>query len=104
MITLKVNDRVLTLDEEGFLVNPADWSEEAAHLLAKSEGIELTERHWKVIRFAREYYETNGASPTLRQISKGAGVPTKELFSLFPKGPAKKVARIAGIPKPAGCV
>ncbi len=94
----------IPLDAEGFLADPSRWTPEIAQALAREEGIELTDAHWAVIRFAREYYEKNGVSPTLRQISKGAGVPTKALFTLFPKGPAKKVARIAGIPKPAGCV
>ncbi len=92
-------------NEEGFLVNPADWSKELAVEIAKEEGIEeLTEQHWKVIDFCRQNAETSGAAPTLRQITKGAGVPTKDLFKLFPKGPAKKVAKIAGLGKPEGCV
>lgn len=92
-------------NEEGFLVNPADWDEDLAVEIARLEGItELTEDHWKIIRFCRDKAETSGAAPTLRQITKGAGVPTKTLFSLFPKGPAKKVAKISGLGKPEGCV
>jgi len=92
-------------NEEGFLVNPADWSKELAVEIAKEEGIEeLTDQHWKVIEFCRKNAEASGAAPTLRQITKGAGVPTKDLFKLFPKGPAKKVAKIAGLGKPEGCV
>ena len=91
-------------NEEGFLVNPADWSEEIAVEIAKEEGIELTDEHWMVINFARENAASSGAAPTLRQISKGANVPTKQLFKLFPKGPAKKVAKISGLGKPEGCV
>ena len=91
-------------NEEGFLVNPADWSEEIAVEIAKEEGIELTDEHWTVINFARENAASSGAAPTLRQISKGANVPTKQLFKLFPKGPAKKVAKISGLGKPEGCV
>jgi len=104
MATKVIANKEVELDAEGFLANPADWTPEIAEQFAQEEGIELTDRHWEVINFARKYYKENGVSPTLRQISKGAGVPTKELFKLFPKGPAKKVARIAGIPKPAGCV
>lgn len=97
-VTVEVN-------EEGFLVNPADWTKEIAAELAKEEGIaELTEAHWKVINFSRQSAGTTGASPTLRAITSGSGVSTKELFSLFPKGPAKKVAKIAGLGKPEGCV
>jgi len=92
-------------NEEGFLVNPADWNKEIAVEIAESEGIsELTEAHWKIIEFSRANAESSGAAPTLRQITKGADVPTKELFKLFPKGPAKKVAKIAGLSKPEGCV
>jgi len=92
-------------NEEGFLVNPADWNKEIAVEIAESEGIsELTEAHWKIIEFSRANAESSGAAPTLRQITKGTDVPTKELFKLFPKGPAKKVAKIAGLSKPEGCV
>ncbi len=91
-------------NEEGFLVNPADWSEEIAVEIAKEDGIELTDDHWTVLNFARENAASSGAAPTLRQISKGANVPTKQLFKLFPKGPAKKVAKISGLGKPEGCV
>ena len=92
-------------NEEGFLVNPADWTKEIAVEIAEDEGIaELTEAHWKIIEFSRANAENNGAAPTLRRITQGAGVPTKELFKLFPKGPAKKVAKISGLGKPEGCV
>lgn len=96
---------MLEINEEGFLVNPNTWTKDFAAEAAKLEGIpELTADHWKVINFCRSHAEDSGASPTLRQITKGAGVPTKQLFSLFPKGPAKKVAKIAGLGKPEGCV
>ena len=92
-------------NEEGFLVNPADWNKEVAVEVAAEEGItELTNAHWKIIDFCRERAEDSGAAPTLRQITKGSGISTKELFSLFPKGPAKKVAKISGLGKPEGCV
>ena len=92
-------------NEEGFLVNPGDWNKDIAVEIAEGEGIsELTDAHWKVIEFSRANAESSGAAPTLRQITKGAGVPTKDLFKLFPKGPAKKVAKISGLGKPEGCV
>ena len=95
----------LTFDEEGYLTNPDEWSKEIAVALAKQEGIdELTEAHWKIIEFCREQAKDSGAAPTLRQITKGTGISTKELFALYPKGPAKKVAKIAGLSKPEGCV
>ncbi len=92
------------VDGEGYLVNPQDWTPEIAEAFAQEEGIELTERHWEIVRFVRKFYEEKGQSPTIRQITVGAGIPTKDLFKLFPGGPAKKVARIAGVPKPAGCI
>ena len=92
-------------NEEGFLVNPTDWSKEIAIEIANEEGIaELTDAHWNIIDFSRANAESSGAAPTLRQITQGAGVPTKDLFKLFPKGPAKKVAKISGLGKPEGCV
>jgi len=95
----------LERNEEGFLANPADWTKELAVEIAQEAGIaELTDEHWKVIDFSRSNAEDSGAAPTLRQITKGAQVPTKQLFKLFPKGPAKKVAKISGLGKPEGCV
>ncbi len=93
------------VDAEGFLTNPDDWNREIATELAKEVGIdELTERHWQVIEFCRADFKENGSVPTLRRITKVGGVPTKELYKLFPKGPAKKVAKIAGLSKPTGCI
>jgi tRNA 2-thiouridine synthesizing protein E len=94
----------LPLNEEGFLTDPNVWNEEIAVALAENEGIELTDKHWEIIRFCRKFAAENGAPPTLRQITSGSGFSTKELFQLFPKGPAKKVARIAGLGKPEGCI
>lgn len=95
----------LAIDADGNLVNNADWDEEIAKELAKEEGIgELTEKHWKVINFMRKVYSETGDSPSIRKLTKESGVDTKELYSLFPKGPAKKAARIAGLPKPKGCI
>ncbi len=103
MPTRDIAGKTVQVNDEGFLINPAEWTREIAAEIAKEEGIpELTAAHWKVIDFARAFGD--GKSPTLRQITNGAGVSTKELFALFPKGPAKKVARIAGLGKPEGCV
>lgn len=105
MTTRTIAGVTVQVNEEGFLTNPAEWTKEIAVEIAKEEGIaELTEAHWKVIEFSRQNAATSGKSPTLRQITTGAGVSTKDLFTLFPKGPAKKVARIAGLGKPEGCV
>ena len=92
-------------DAEGFMTDPNEWTPEIAEVLAAEEGIdELTDRHWAVINFVRDEYASTGKSPTLRAISKRSGVDTKELYALYPKGPAKKVARIAGLGKPKGCI
>jgi TusE/DsrC/DsvC family sulfur relay protein len=95
----------IALNDEGFMTDPNEWTKEIAETIAKQEGIEtLTGDHWKIIDFCRETGLASGASPTLRQITTGTGLSTKELFKLFPKGPAKKVAKISGLGKPEGCV
>jgi len=105
MASKVIAGKTVEVNEEGFLVNPADWTKDMAVELAKEEGIaNLTEAHWKVIDFSRQSAGSTGSSPTLRTITNGSGVSTKELFTLFPKGPAKKVAKIAGLGKPEGCV
>ena len=105
MATLELGGITLTVDDEGFLADPKDWTPEIAALLAREEGIEtLTDRHWAVIDFCRKDFQAKGETPGLRRIAKESGVETKELYALFPKGPAKKVARIAGLGKPKGCV
>ena len=106
MATRTIAGATVQVNDEGFLTNPAEWNKDIATAIAKEEGIgELTAAHWKVIDFCRgESNKLGGKSPTLRQITTGTGVQTKELFGLFPKGPAKKVARIAGLGKPEGCV
>lgn len=104
MTTKTIANQTIDVNEEGFLTNPNQWSKEIAIEIAGSEGVAtLTPEHWKVIEYCRQN-AVNGKSPTMRQITTGAGVSTKELFTLFPKGPAKKVAKIAGLGKPEGCV
>ena len=94
----------LVLDAEGFLTSPDDWTPETAAALAAEDGLELNDRHWVVINFVRDEYAKNGAFPSLRAIGKRSGVNTKELYQLFPKGPAKKIARTSGFGKPKGCI
>jgi tRNA 2-thiouridine synthesizing protein E len=92
-------------DAEGFMVDKSQWTKEIAYEIARQEGIEtLTEAHWKIIDFCRRTGEETGKAPTLRTITDGTGISTKELFALYPKGPAKKVAKISGLGKPEGCV
>ncbi|MGI8708925.1 MAG: TusE/DsrC/DsvC family sulfur relay protein [Actinomycetota bacterium] len=93
------------LNEEGFFVHPEQWTEDMAPDLARKEGIDhLTDAHWKVIRFMRAEYLDKGTGPTVRALGKTSGVTIKELYQLFPKGPAKVAAKIAGISKPRGCI
>jgi tRNA 2-thiouridine synthesizing protein E len=93
------------LNDEGFLVDPEQWTEEIADELARREGIdELTDAHWTVIRFMRSEYFDKGTGPTVRILGKTSGVGVRDLYKLFPKGPAKMAAKIAGIPKPRGCI
>lgn len=92
-------------DAEGFMTNPDQWNEEIAKVLAAEEGIpQLTEGHWQVIHFIRADYKEKGQPPTIRRMNKVGNIATKDLYEWFPKGPAKKAARIAGLGKPQGCV
>ena len=105
MATKTISGKTVQVNDEGFMTNPAEWDKDIAVELAKEEGIaELTDAHWKVIDFCRADGAKSGKAPTLRQITTGTGISTKELFGLYPKGPAKKVARISGLGKREGCV
>jgi tRNA 2-thiouridine synthesizing protein E len=105
MTTRTIAGKIVTVNDEGFMTNPAEWSKEIAAELATEEGLPtLSEAHWKVIDFCRQEGTASGKAPTLRQITTGAAISTKDMFALFPKGPAKKVARISGLGKPEGCV
>ena len=93
------------VDAEGFFTDPTRWTEAMLPELAAAEGItELTEDHLRVVKVMRAEFEDRGTGPTVRALSRVVGVPVKELYLLFPKGPAKVAARIAGIPKPRGCI
>lgn len=95
----------IDVTDEGFLTNPDQWNKEIAVALAKEEGIDpLTEQHWQVVEYMRKTKQETGESPSVRRISKQSGVDTKALYTLFPGGPGKKAAKIAGVPKPVGCV
>ena len=95
----------IVVDAEGFLQKPEQWTEELGLEIARENGLpDLTERHWQVIRYMRDTYLKTGTAPTIRTLGKDSGVPIKELYQLFPKGPAKLAAKIGGIPKPKGCI
>lgn len=101
----QLGSTAIDIDEEGFMKDRSQWTREVAALLALEEGIaELGPAHWKVLEFMQKEFTENGAVPTIRRINKSGVVTTKELYDLFPGGPAKKAARIAGLPKPVGCV
>jgi len=102
---VKMAGRDFEVDEEGFLKDPAAWSAEVAMRLAEMEGIApLTEDHWKVINFLRRHYERYGKPPCIRELRMGTGFDLKRIYDLFPSGPALGAARLAGLPKPCGCL
>jgi TusE/DsrC/DsvC family sulfur relay protein len=105
MAIKEIAGKDIEFDEEGFMSNPGQWDRDVAEALAAELGITpLTEQHWQVIEFCRTDYQDQGDAPTLRRITKVGGVPTKDLYKLFPKGPAKKVAYVSGLKKPTGCI
>ncbi|MCL3862237.1 TusE/DsrC/DsvC family sulfur relay protein [Actinotalea sp. K2] len=104
MTVTEIGGRQVHVDAEGFMTEPSEWDEALGTVLASNIGMELTEAHWRLIRFLREDFATQGETATTRRVATVAGVPTKEQFALFPKKPAKKMAYIAGLPKPRGCV
>lgn len=105
METMSIAGKSVELDADGNLANHHDWNEDMAREMAVQEGIpELTPQHWAVINFMRKVFEKEGDAPSIRRLTKESGVDTKTLYQLFPKGPAKRAARIAGLPKPKGCI
>jgi tRNA 2-thiouridine synthesizing protein E len=105
MTTAMAPGSTIDVDAEGFLTHPEQWTDELAERIAHENGIdELTQRHWLVVRFMRDRYLATGTAPTIRALGKESGGPIKELYGLFPKGPAKLAAKIGGIPKPKGCI
>ncbi|MCF7689407.1 MAG: TusE/DsrC/DsvC family sulfur relay protein [Cephaloticoccus sp.] len=100
-----INNKTVDFDDEGFMTNYKDWDLAIAKVIATEEGIpELNDRHVVVLEFMRKEFEIKGDGPSIRKLTKESGVPTKELYELFPSGPAKKAAKIAGIKKPHGCI
>ncbi len=105
MPTRTINNKAVDFDDEGFMTNYKDWDLEIAKVIAAEEGItELNDRHVIVLEFMRKEFEVKGDGPSIRKLTKESGVPTKELYELFPSGPAKKAAKISGIKKPHGCI
>ena len=104
MPTMEITGTTVDLNDEGYLTDRSQWNREVAAELAKDEGIELTDEHWKVLEFIEADYAEKSAVPGMRRMNKIGGIPTKELYALFPDGPIKKAALISGYPKPASCV
>ena len=104
MPTIEIAGKPITVNEEGFLTVYDEWNEEVAKILASQIEIDLTPEHWRVIKFLRDDFKLQGETATSRRVQVAGGIPIKEQFSLFPNKPAKKMAYIAGLPKPKGCV
>ena len=105
MATLTLGGKEIEIDEDGFIQDPTLWNEGVAADLAKTEGVDsLSEDHWKVVNYLREYYLEFNMAPMIRKLCKSTGFKLKVIYELFPSGPAKGACKIAGLPKPTGCV
>lgn len=105
MPTVEIDGREFEVDGDGFLQRPELWDEEVARLFAKSDGTgDLTQKHWAVIKSIREYWQENDMAPMVRKVCQDTGIRLREIYQLFPMGPAKGACKIAGLPKPDGCV
>ena len=105
MPLFEYGDTSVDVDEDGFIQEPELWNEQLAAALAKGEGVEsLSEDHWKVVNYLRNYYLEFGVAPMIRKLCKESGFPLKQIYELFPSGPAKGACKVAGLPKPTGCV
>jgi tRNA 2-thiouridine synthesizing protein E len=103
--TIDIKGSSYSVDEDGFLENPEIWNEKVAMDFASTEGVEeLTDAHWKVINYLRSYYLEFGIAPMIRKLCKETGFKLNEIYVLFPSGPAKGACKLAGLPKPTGCV
>ena len=105
MCEMMVGQQRIALDKKGYLVDAAQWNDDVALALARREGIDaLTDRHWQVIRFLRQYHAEHGQAPILRKLCKTCGMDLQEIYRLFPAGPSEGAWKIAGLPRPQGCV
>jgi TusE/DsrC/DsvC family sulfur relay protein len=105
MAQLKVGEIFLDLDEDGFIQQPEKWDQKVALALAETEGVtNLTEEHWKLVNYLRDYYQKFGVAPMIRKLCKETGLKLNQIYELFPSGPAKGACKVAGLPKPTGCV
>ena len=105
MPTIEIEGRTFDVDGDGFLTNPGIWDDEVASLIAKYDGIEeLNEKHWAIVKIIRNNWEDKGMAPMVRTICQETGIRLREIYELFPLGPARGACRVAGLPKPDGCV
>jgi TusE/DsrC/DsvC family sulfur relay protein len=111
MATIEAGGKSYEVDEEGYLQNLSEWNEDVANVLAAGENVTMTEQHWEVVNFLREYYNEYQIAPAVRVLTKAIGKKlgadkgnSKYLYELFPFGPAKQACKIAGLPKPTGCI
>ena len=110
-MAIEINGTTYETDEEGYLLNLSEWNEELANIIAKTENVDMTPSHWEVVTFLRDYYSEYQIAPAVRVLTKAIGKQlgpdkgnSKYLYELFPYGPAKQACKIAGLPKPTGCV
>ncbi|KAA3626298.1 MAG: TusE/DsrC/DsvC family sulfur relay protein [Proteobacteria bacterium] len=110
-MAIEINGKAIETDEEGYIINLADWNEDVANYLAKEENVDMSDSHWEVVNFLREYYDEYQIAPAVRVLTKAIGKKlgpdkgnSKYLYELFPYGPAKQACKIAGLPKPTGCI
>jgi TusE/DsrC/DsvC family sulfur relay protein len=105
MPTFTHGDVAIDVDEDGFMQEPDKWNETVAAAIATTEGVEgLTDEHWKVVNYLRDYYLKFGVAPMIRKLCKETGFKLNKIYELFPSGPAKGACKVAGLPKPTGCV
>jgi len=105
MPSIEIKGKTFEVDGDGFLTNPELWNEDVARLFAESDGIsELNEKHWAIVNIIRKSWEENGMAPMIRIICQQTGIKLREIYELFPLGPARGACRVAGLPKPDGCV
>ena len=105
MAMVKLGNKEVEVDEDGFIQKPEDWDKAVAEDLAKmEEAYPMTDDHWKLVNYLRQYYTEFGIAPPIRMLTKQAGLDLKTIYKLFPSGPAKGACKIAGLAKPTGCV
>ncbi len=105
MSYVEISGRQVEVDEDGFMADPELWNDDIVHAFAHLEGVdELTENHWKVIHYLRDYWKKFGIAPMIRKLCKETGFTLQQIYEMFPSGPAKGACKLAGLPKPTGCV